>query len=166
MAACTPFVKGPFHAFVEMINKAPSQILQKEWISCSVTVYSCSLCTSAPGLCLRCEDPDPAPLTPLALQICSFLSIRVSKVAGKGVRLGALTLFFLAGVHSGFSLNFWDVYQWLSGTASLCCPLLSALSSLDVTVRDRPIFLPLVCSEGCSPAQKQQQQHLFLTDDD
>lgn len=168
MAACSPFVKGSFHAFVEMINNAPSQILQKEWISCSVTVYSRSLCTRAPGLCLRCEDPDLAPLAPLALpNNLDFLSTRVSKVAGKRVWLWALTLFFLAGViqhvYSEFSLNFCDIYQWLSGTVSLCCPLPSALSSLDVAVRDRPFFLPLVCLEGCSPAQKKR---LFFTDDD
>lgn len=68
VAACAPFVKGSFHAFVEMINNAPPQILQKERISCSEAVSARSLCTRAAGLCLRCEDPDPAPLTPLLLQ--------------------------------------------------------------------------------------------------
>lgn len=40
MAACGAFVKGSFHVFVEMINNAPSQILQEEQMSCNATVYS------------------------------------------------------------------------------------------------------------------------------
>lgn len=52
-------------------------------------------------------------------------------------------------VYSELPLNLCDVYEWLSGTVSPPWPLRSGLA-----VRDRPLLLPLVCSEGCSPARK------------
>lgn len=148
------FVKGSFHAFVEMINNAPSQVLQ---IGANILQRRClpalPLCTRAPGLCLRCEDPDLAPLTPASPPTTVWLFSASQRLKRCFSWPLSSNVYF-----SEFSLNFGDVYQWLETVLLDSVPVLS-LAVCPFIIGCEGQTLPSSGFVGKNP-------HLFSTDDD
>lgn len=121
------------------MNNAPSQILEKEWISCGVTVFTRVPFAPQLQVCVcRAKIPTRPPLASLALQNGVFSQHTTVRTGRKtGLIVNSDVVFVGPALYNVHSLSLpWTSVIFISGCWGQCPCVL-------------PVFCPFILERGC-----------------